>query len=237
MKCHISNDAFLVYLLIEGPMIYQLDELQCIGQGCSKMVFKHPEDENKIIKVMNPNRVDEDGGWKGHGKLKRRMSQGVYRQFRRELLQYLQLCKNHYKNNIFSFPVEMPYGFVKTSVGLGFVTEKIVCPSGEGMTLFELCKSHQFEDKHAKALDDFFQLCCDLHIIFGEVNIAGIMYTEQRNNKPEFVLVDGMGEKLFIPIRAMSKRINAHNVRKTERKIRAQMQQILNLKDELLPLS
>ncbi|POO76452.1 hypothetical protein C1T30_43105, partial [Bacillus sp. MBGLi97] len=88
-------------------------------------------------------------------------------------------------------------------VGLGFVTEKIVCPSGEGMTLFELCKSHQFEDKHAKALDDFFQLCCDLHIIFGEVNIAGIMYTERRNNKPEFVLVDGMGEKLFIPIRAM----------------------------------
>ena len=55
MKYHISNDAFLVYLLIEGPMIYQLDELQCIGQGCSKMVFKHPEDENKIIKVMNPN--------------------------------------------------------------------------------------------------------------------------------------------------------------------------------------
>ena len=218
-------------------MIYQLDELQCIGQGCSKMVFQHPEDENKIIKVMNPNRVDEDGGWKGHGKLKRRMSQGVYRQFRRELLQYLQLCKNHYKNNIFSFPVEMPYGFVKTSVGLGFVTEKIVCPSGEGMTLFELCKSHQFEEKHAKALDDFFQLCCDLHIIFGEVNIAGIMYTEQRNNKPEFVLVDGMGEKLFIPIRAMSKRINAHNVRKTERKIHAQMQQMLNLKDELLPLS
>ena len=48
MKYHISNDAFLVYLLIEGPMIYQLDELQCIGQGCSKMVFKHPEDEIQI---------------------------------------------------------------------------------------------------------------------------------------------------------------------------------------------
>jgi len=34
-------------------------------------------------------------------------------------------------------------------------------------------------------------------------------------------LVDGIGEKLIIPFRSMSKRINTHNVRKVEKKIKS----------------
>lgn len=176
---------------------------------------------------MNPERVGSDGGWEGHGKIKRQLSQGVYKQFRRELLQYLQLCKNQYKHNQFVFPVETPYGFAQTSHGLGLITEKIISPNDQGMTLFELCKTKQFEEKHTQALDEFFKACCDLHIVFGEVNIAGIMYTETRNNKPEFVLVDGMGEKLFIPLRAMFKSINTSNIHKVENKIRQQMNNLM----------
>lgn len=208
-------------------MMYKIDELTRLGQGCSKIVFQHPEQEDKLIKIMNPDRVDPDGGWKGHGKIKRQLSQGAYKQFRRELLQYMQLCKNHYQSNQFLFPVETPYGFAQTDKGLGLVVEKIISPNGKGMTLHELCREKLFTEKHAQALDVFFDQSCDLHIVYGEVNIAGIMYTEQRSNKPEFVLVDGMGEKLLIPLRAMSKRINARNVRKVEAKIKAQMQQLL----------
>ena len=122
-------------------MIYEITDLQKIGQGCSKIVFQHPVDANKVIKIMNPERVGSDGGWEGHGKIKRQLSQGVYKQFRRELLQYLQLCKNQYKHNQFVFPVETPYGFAQTSHGLGLITEKIVSPNDQGMTLFELCKT------------------------------------------------------------------------------------------------
>ena len=208
-------------------MIYQLDELQRIGNGRSKIVYQHPTDADKIIKVMNPERVDPDGGWKGHGSLKRRMYQGVYKQFRREILQYFQLCKNHYSLNQFTFPVETVYGFVETNHGLGLVTEKIISPQQVGMTITELCEKGLFQDEQAKALDQFFDDCCDLHIIYGEVNIDGIMYTEQRHGKPEFVLVDGMGEKLFIPFRAMSKTINARNVRKVEKRIKAQIEKLL----------
>ena len=209
-------------------MIYTLENLERLGNGRSKIVFQHPEQDDKIIKIMNPARVDPDGGWKGHGPLKRRMAQGVYKQFRREILQYLQLCKNHYNSNTFVFPLETVYGLVETSQGLGLVTEKILSPNGEALTLYDLCDKGLFQEKHAQALDRFFNDCCDLHIIYGEVNIHGIMYTEQRQGKPEFVLVDGMGEKLFIPFRAMSKTINARNVRKVERRIKAQMQTILN---------
>ena len=208
-------------------MHLKINDLKQIGKGCSKIVFQHPHDQNKVIKIMNPERVSKFGGFNNHSKFKQRFAQGIYRHFRRELIQYLQLCKLHYKTNSFVFPVETPYGFVETNQGIGLVVEKIVSPNQQGVTLYELCEQHLFEEKHEIALKDFFDACCDLHIVFGEVNIAGIMYTEQRNNKPEFVLVDGMGEKLFIPLRAMSKRINAQNIRKVEFNIRKKMEQLL----------
>lgn len=208
-------------------MNLKINDLKQIGKGCSKIVFQHPHDQNKVIKIMNPERVSKFGGFNNHSKFKQRFAQGIYRHFRRELIQYLQLCKLHYKANSFVFPVETPYGFVETNQGIGLVVEKIVSPNQQGVTLYELCEQHLFEEKHEIALKYFFDACCDLHIVFGEVNIAGIMYTEQRNNKPEFVLVDGMGEKLFIPLRAMSKRINAHNIRKVEFNIRKKMEQLL----------
>ena len=189
-------------------MHLKINDLKQIGKGCSKIVFQHPHDQNKVIKIMNPERVSKFGGFNNHSKFKQRFAQGIYRHFRRELIQYLQLCKLHYKTN-------------------SLVVEKIVSPNQQGVTLYELCEQHLFEEKHEIALKDFFDACCDLHIVFGEVNIAGIMYTEQRNNKPEFVLVDGMGEKLFIPLRAMSKRINAQNIRKVEFNIRKKMEQLL----------
>ncbi|MEG2582433.1 hypothetical protein, partial [Comamonas sp.] len=61
------------------------------------------------------------------------------------------------------------------------------------------------------------------HIVFGEVNDAGILYTEARSGYPEFVLVDGIGEKLMVPVRAMFPAISARYVRKTQRRIQRQL--------------
>jgi len=154
------------------------------------------------------------------------MNQGVYRQFRRQIVQYLQLCKENYGTKDFLFPIERPYGFALTNEGLGLVTEKIIAPDGAGWTLSGLVKGPGLEAKHYQALERFFDDCVRLHIVFGEVNIAGLMYTESRSGRPEFVLVDGIGEKLFIPIRAMSAWISGRYVRKVQRRIMAQVAQL-----------
>jgi len=197
--------------------------LKLLGQGTQKIVCEHPDDANKVIKVMKPEHATADGGRAGQHYMRAHRSQGIYRQFRRELLQYLQLCKNNYDDHKFIFPVETTYGFIATDQGLGLITEKITSPTGSPVTLYEISTQNLFNDKHKKALDQFFDECRKLHVVFGEVNIAGIMYTEQRQGIPEFVLVDGIGEKLLIPFRAMSKTINSRNVRKVENKIKSQL--------------
>ena len=199
------------------------NDLILLGSGTQKLVYQHPEDATKVIKVMSPSRAGEDGGIVNQGALRRHYAHGIYRQFRRELLQYLQLCKNSYAEKRFVFPIETPHGFVATDQGLGLITEKIIGPSGEAEVLFDLCESGRFGAKHAQALAQFFDACCDLHIVFGEVNKAGILYTESRTGHPEFVLVDGIGEKLLIPLRRLSKTISSRYVRKVEQKILQQL--------------
>ena len=101
--------------------------------------------------------------------------------------------------------------------------KKIISTNGESLTLENLVNQGLFGDEQKKALDQFFDDCCNYHVVFGEVNVGGIMYTESRQNRPEFVLVDGIGEKLVIPFRAMSKSINTRNIRKVEEKIKTKI--------------
>lgn len=201
----------------------KVDCLSLLGEGTQKLVYEHPSDPYKVIKVMKPENATSDGGRANQNSLRSNRSQGIYRQFRRELLQYLQLCKNTYSQKIFTFPIETVYGFIATNKGLGLVTEKITSPNGLPISLNELSQKNKLEAKHNEALKAFFDKCCEMHIVFGEVNIAGIMYTEQRQGFPEFVLVDGIGEKLIIPFRSMSKTINTFNIRKVEKLIRSQI--------------
>ncbi len=203
--------------------MYFIKDLNSLGQGTQKLVFEHPRDSDKVIKVMKPEHITPNGGRVGQHKLRAHHSQGIYRQFKREMIQYLQLCKNTYSEKIFTFPIETVYGFIATDLGLGLVTEKILSPNGSTISISDLAKHKKFNQVHAKALDKFFDECCDMHVVFGEVNIAGIMYTEQRQGIPEFVLVDGIGEKLIIPFRSMSKTINTRNIRKVERNIKSQI--------------
>lgn len=86
-------------------------DLQFVGEGKDKTVYNHPTDKGKVIKVMKRGRVTEKGAKKTRNKLRANYHQGVYKEFRRELIQYLQLCKSTYDKNLYTFPVETIYGF------------------------------------------------------------------------------------------------------------------------------
>ena len=122
-----------------------------LGQGSVKQIFQHPKYPDRVIKIINPANVTPDGCFVGHKPYKRHRQQGIYRQFRREILQYLQLCKNHYQLGRFTFPIETPYGFEATVHGLGLVTEKITAPDGQGWTLERLVQERKLEPKHYQA--------------------------------------------------------------------------------------
>ncbi len=196
----------------------KLEEPDLIGRGRVKNVYRHPDDPHLVIKTIRPEIVASDGGFASKGKFGRWMFQGVYREFRREIIQYMELCRATYGTEQFLFPIETPHGLVATSQGLGMVAEKIIAPDGNCWTLEDLASGPGLEAKHWAALERFFDDCVRLHVVFAEVNDAGLMYTEARSGRPEFVLVDGIGDKLLIPVRAMSAQISGRYVRKVQQR-------------------
>lgn len=196
-----------------------------IAKDNFKEVYPCPWDDTKVIKIIKPHHAQADGGFKGQSKLRRSLFQGVYRQFRREIIQYLQLCKTHYGTGKFLFPIETPHGFIHTDKGLGLLVEKITAPDGKCWTLNAIASGPGLEPKHLQALNQFFDDCVRMHVVFARINTDAFLYTENRNGGPEFVLVDGIGDKLFIPIRAMSRRISARHVRNVQRRIMASIGQ------------
>ncbi len=103
--------------------------------------------------------------------------------------------------------------------------EKITAPDGKCWTLNAIASGPELEPKHLQALHQFFDDCVRMHVVFARINTDAFLYTESRNGGPEFVLVDGIGDKLFIPIRAMSRRISARHVRNVQRRIMASIGQ------------
>lgn len=210
-------------------MILELKDEWLIGMGTVKLVYQHPHDEGKLIKVIRPEIVHADGGFLNHSFFKRRINQGVYRQFRREIVQYLELCKRYYSSNEFCFPMETPYGLINTNKGLGLVVEKIIAPNGRGMNLKQMKLAGLMQKNQYQALEVFFKKCADIHLVFGEVNYEGILYTEYRGGGPEFVLVDGIGEKLAIPMRHYLKSVNSMYIEKVRERIFMKIAQVKNV--------
>lgn len=206
----------------------KIDDLELLGKGRHKHVYQHPSYPDRVIKLMIRTRATESGGRTEQNVLRANRQQGIYREFRRELIQYLQLCKSAYKDNNFMFPVETVHGFERTNQGLGLATEKIISPNRSPLTVEKMVVEGLFDEKARVAFNRFFDDCCDHHVVFGEVNLGGIMYTETRQDRPEFVLVDGIGEKLIIPFRSMSKTINNRNIRKVEEKLKMQLKNLDN---------
>lgn len=56
-----------------------VSRLALLGEGTVKRVYALPGDDGKVLKLIRPELVAEDGGFAKHGRFKRAFAQGVYR--------------------------------------------------------------------------------------------------------------------------------------------------------------
>ena len=206
----------------------QLDLSQLVHQdaGGIRLVYVHPDMPDAVIKVVRPEKIDRFGRFKGQKLFRYYRPLGIYRLFRREIGQYLELCRRGYADQRSIFPIATPIGLLPTSLGIALVSEKIKGRTGAmGPSLRKLIKSGKVKAQHVTALNAFFDECIALHVIIGDPNPGNMVYTEERSGRPEFVLIDGIGEKNLIPLRSLSWRYNRYILEKVRRQLLAAMAQ------------
>ncbi len=177
-----------------------LDGQDPIGAGAQQTVYQHPTAPDQLIKVARPSKKRYEG---------RRPASRRYRQMRiwhLEMSEYLaaMVRLGHHFDR-------MPrmYGFCDTSLGPGYVVERITTSSG---TLAPELKTV------LTALDGdqprYDALFADANQLFDDLLTAGVEWKDiglqnalvTGDDVPKLVIIDGIGNTAFLPLTQLSHR-------------------------------
>jgi hypothetical protein len=179
-----------------------------MGAGQLQRVYAFPGRDDLLIKVVRPNFVQESWtGWRGW--LKRRRRMGMFTNALRTIGEQLAL------RNIGPLPrrhLQELVGFVETSEGPGVIVRAVRGrDGGYAPTLQHLIESGRFTDQTRASLDQFAEWLKASPVIVGDLHVGNLVLAWDEEFQERFVLIDGMGEKILIPLNAWFPALNRAN--------------------------
>lgn len=214
----------------------EIDLADCVlvKSGRTRNVHAHDNLPGLLIKTLQPGVMDANGNIETYEWWKKGRPHGAYFSFRREIDEFIVLCRRQYGRQLSNLPFARIHGLVMTSAGLGLAVERIAGRDDElAPTMLELIASEQFERQHLQAMERFLSRCRSLHVVFGDLTVNNIVYTQARDPKGEFVAIDGFGEKSAIPVHRWSRTLNDRKIERIRRRLVSSLPE--RLKDEAGP--
>jgi hypothetical protein len=191
-----------------------------IARGHKRFIFQHPSDPALLVKVMQPDVVEERWGSSNRPWYKTSRRYGQYMSLRRELSEYLAAAVK--------FPEGVPVlqrfgGVVDTDYGVGVIVEKLVGRDG-GMapTLAMLASRDGVTPELLQKLAQFEAELIKYDIVVGKLHAHNLVLAV-RSGEERFVVIDGYGETALIPIHTWSTRINTAHTRSRLRRLIAKL--------------
>jgi hypothetical protein len=193
----------------------EIDLARCtlLRSGKTRNVHEHTALPGLLIKTLQPALVDGAGFFAAYPWWKKGRAPGAYFAFLRELEEFVVLSRRHWGRPLSGLPIATINGLVRTSAGLGLVVERISGRDGAlAPTMLELIVRGHLEPRHVSAMERFIERCRALHVVFGDMTVNNIVYSERRDPDGEFIAVDGFGEKSALPIHRWSRSLNDRKI-------------------------
>jgi hypothetical protein len=196
----------------------QFRDIEPIASGQHRLVFQHPEAPDSLVKVMRPELVERNN--REEPWYRRLARTGPYRGFVREFNEYL--ASRHASPN--PSPLARVIGLVETDMGPGLVVEKVHgTDGGLAPNLDAWVRQHGLTDDVQAALDRLLAQLLEHNVIAADLHAWNLVCEENPNGQLRLVMIDGFGEKNFIPLRSMSHRNNAARTRSKFRRMLARI--------------
>lgn len=178
-----------------------------LAKGGYRRIYQHPYFENLLIKVISMATLEHyerrSAWYKGL-----RRSRGYHYVFR-EIDEYLALrLRNKH---------ELPFlqkfnGIIDTDLGLGVVVEKIKGRDGKlAPSVTSLVREKGFAPDLRKMLLRLRNDVIKHHVIFTDVSGNNIVVARGKRGRDRLVIIDGLGDRLWLPVNVISARINRLN--------------------------
>lgn len=194
--------------------IFELDPGAMIAEGGERMVFVHPDDPSRLIKVGKPRDASEFPRLTFGHLTQRFIPKARWRSTVKQYDEYNRLMLGRLFDVNYTVPVSHLYGFVKTNLGLGCISERVTDANGENApTLKQMLKEGRFGQDDLIRLNAFVRSLYDVSVCVCDVWADNFVYGYRRCgpagriSQPEWVLVDGFGDRFAVTIRSVSRRV------------------------------
>lgn len=189
-----------------------LDPNAAVAEGGERVVYVHPDDPTRLIKVMKPTPPEKMVKWKFSHLTRRYIPSSRWRTTTKQYDEYRRLMLDHQFDADFQLPVAHLYGFVKTTLGLGCISERVMDGDANAPTLEGMIKAGTFTDAHWDSLNAFVAHLYDVTVCVADMGPANFVFGQRYigaagvASSPAWVLVDGFGDRFAVPLRTWSRR-------------------------------
>jgi len=206
---------------VRPTAVIRLRHAKPLAAGSQRQVFEHPNDSGLLIKVM---RVPLDVPPWYKRRLKSRY--GQFRSALREIEEYVALQAGAPGDVEL---VERVAGLVETDMGLGLAVEALRDREGNlAPTLADVLRQGEFTPLVQAKLDQFIARVLATDLVAYDTKARNIVYAyDPATGEERFVLVDGMGERLTLPLNALSRRLNRFNKGRRVNRLRREIERAL----------
>lgn len=195
-----------------GTDLITLNPAAKVAEGGERSVYVHPDDPTRLIKVLKPVPPEKMVKWKFSHLTRRYIPSSRWRTTTKQYDEYRRLMLDHQFDADFNLPVSHLYGFVKTSLGLGCVSERVMAQNENAPTLESLVSQGGLSDDLLKTLNRFVARLYDISVCVADVGPANFVYGQRFiggagvASEDEWVLIDGFGDRFAVPLRTWSRR-------------------------------
>jgi len=190
--------------------VVSLENTAELTGGTQRRVFLHPHDSTKIIKVLRPMPLRKGRSWLASW-AERNVPAFRHRWTRKEYGEYLRLMLRK-DAGLKDPPIAHMYGFVRTSEGLGCMSDAVMEGDLLGPTLQDKIINRTLSPDDLALFNDSIQRLYYFDIRAGDMTARNFVFGHRNYGAGaglrECVLVDGFGDIHAIPIRSAGRFLN-----------------------------
>ena len=197
---------------LSPAQVFKVEDLVRMGEGGKRVLYEHPEDPSKLIKVTKPRDPITENG------LFDRLADVLdfdtrQRAISKEIKEYERVVALERRGFGVS-PIAHMYGYAATDRGPALVVEKIASHDGNiAQSLRQILSRRTLDLNEHKALNIFAKNLLEFDVRASDLTAANIVlghrFTDNPNPPLEAVLVDGYGDTHLLPVRSWSRHLNA----------------------------
>ena len=181
-----------------------------LTQGSRRYVFQHPREPELLVKVLKSEEGKEISLGLPGVRLQR--PNEMTRSFQREIGEFLRVRTQIPQGPL---PIARVFGIVDTDLGTGLLVEKIAGHDGGLATSIKARVLERGFDDNLKhrilTLPDEVIRC---GLVTGDINSNNIVVGCGADGADRLVIVDGIGDKTFLPVKSLIPFINRRSLRR-----------------------